>query len=40
MTQEIVAVLFGFLAGTLSALFGVGGGLTSRSPRRWRRWCR
>jgi len=27
MTQEIVAVLFGFLAGTLSALFGVGGGL-------------
>ena len=27
MTHEIVAVLFGFLAGTLSALFGVGGGL-------------
>ena len=27
MTQEIVAVLLGFLAGTLSALFGVGGGL-------------
>ena len=27
MTQDIVAVLLGFLAGTLSALFGVGGGL-------------
>jgi uncharacterized protein len=27
MTHEIVAALFGFLAGTLSALFGVGGGL-------------
>jgi uncharacterized membrane protein YfcA len=27
MTQELVAVLLGFLAGTLSALFGVGGGL-------------
>jgi len=27
MSHEIVAVLFGFLAGTLSALFGVGGGL-------------
>jgi uncharacterized protein len=27
MTHEIVAVLFGFLAGILSALFGVGGGL-------------
>jgi uncharacterized membrane protein YfcA len=27
LTHEIVAVLFGFLAGTLSALFGVGGGL-------------
>ena len=27
MTHELVAVLLGFLAGTLSALFGVGGGL-------------
>jgi hypothetical protein len=27
VTHEIVAVLLGFLAGTLSALFGVGGGL-------------
>jgi uncharacterized protein len=27
VTHELVAVLLGFLAGTLSALFGVGGGL-------------
>jgi uncharacterized protein len=27
MMHELVAVLLGFLAGTLSALFGVGGGL-------------